>query len=211
MSRDLRAELRGVLPENTLNLVTRSFDILGSKRKAVAIIEIPDELEDYESAIAEALMRVNKNVTSVLSKESGRRGEYRTRDLRLIAGDPDTEVLHRESGCVFRLDPRRVYFSPRESSERSRLVSAAGEDEDVLVMFSGVGPIPIRLAKEHSEMRITAVELNPIAHNYCVDNIHLNRVSGKIGAFQGDVRTVCPSLGRLYDRVLMPLPKGAYR
>ena len=119
MRRDLREELGRFIPEDSIGLVTRSFDIYGSKRKAVVVIEIPEELREYEGSIARAIIKVNKNVASVLEKESGRRGDYRTRELRLVAGDPDTEVLHRESGCVFRLNPRTVYFSPRESSERA--------------------------------------------------------------------------------------------
>lgn len=210
MRRDLRGELGRFIPQDSIGLVTRSFDIYGSKMKAVAVIEIPEELRDYEGLIARAIMKVNKNVASVLKKESGRRGDYRTRELRLVAGDPDTEVLHRESGCVFRLDPRTVYFSPRESSERDRLSSTVRDGEDVLVMFSGVGPLPIRIAKRLKNVHITAVELNPHAHNYCVENIHLNRVADRIEAIRGDVREVCPGLGRLYDRIVMPLPRGAY-
>jgi len=210
MSRDLIGMLKGHIPEEKIGLVTRSFDIYGSKRKAVAVVEIPDELREFEGLIARTIMKVNKNVASVLGKESGRTGEYRTREFRLLAGDPDTEVLHRESGCVYRLDPRTVYFSPRESSERERLSSAVGEGEDVLVMFSGVGPLPISIAKRRRNVHVTAVELNPHAHNYCVENIHLNRVADRVEAIKGDVREVCPSLGRLFDRIMMPLPKGAY-
>ena len=84
------------------------------------------------------------------------------------------------------------------------------DGEDVLVMFSGVGPLPIRIAKRLKNVHITAVELNPHAHNYCVENIHLNRVADRIEAIRGDVREVCPGLGRLYDRIVMPLPRGAY-
>jgi len=197
MSRDLIGMLKGHIPEEKIGLVTRSFDIYGSKRKAVAVVEIPDELREFEGLIARTIMKVNKNVASVLGKESGRMGEYRTRELRLLAGDPDTEVLHRESGCVYRLDPRTVYFSPRESSERERLSSAVGEGEDVLVMFSGVGPLPISIAKRRRNVHVTAVELNPYAHNYCVENIHLNRVADRVEAIKGDVREVCPSLGSL--------------
>ena len=211
MRRDLRGELRGLIPENKIGLVTRSFDIIGSKQKAVAVVEVPEELRDFEGAIARAVMKVNKNVASVLVKESCRTGEYRTRELRLVEGDPDTEVLHREAGCVYRLDPRTVYFSPRESSERERLSSAVRDGEDVLVMFSGVGPIPISIAKRRRNVHITAVELNPCAHNYCVENIHLNRVADSIEVILGDVREVCPGLGRLYDRIMMPLPRGAYK
>jgi tRNA (guanine37-N1)-methyltransferase len=211
MSPDLRAELRTLLPPDKVSLVTKSFDLYGSKQKAVAIVEIPDELRDVEREVAEALMRVNKNVSSVLAKESARTGDYRIRELRLIAGDPDTEVLHRESGCVFRLDPRTVYFSPRESRERDRLTETVNDGDEILVMFSGVGPLPIRIAKGSPTVTATAVELNPTAHNYCIENIHLNRVSDRVQAIEGDVREVCPGLGKTYDRIMMPLPKGAYK
>jgi tRNA (guanine37-N1)-methyltransferase len=211
MSYGLKAELRDLLPEDLLQLVPRSFDIIGSKQKAVAIIELQERLTEHEDAIAAAIMSVHKNVTSVLVKESERTGEYRTRELRLVAGDPNTEVLHKESGCVFRLDPRIVYFSPRECAERERISTAVTDGENVLVMFSGVGPLPICIARRHRNVRATAIELNPNAHNYCVENIYLNKVEDRVRAIRGDVRKVCKDLGRTYDRILMPLPKGAYR
>lgn len=211
MSHDLRAELRGLLPEDALRQVPRSYDVIGSKQKAVAVIELPEGLREHEGAIAGALMGIQRNVKSVLVKESERAGEYRTRELRLAAGDQDTEVLHKESGCLFRLDPRAVYFSPRESAERERIAAVVADGEEVLVMFSGVGPLPIRIAKRHGKVRVTAVEINPEAHNYCVENIHLNGVSDRVTAIRGDVREVLKDLGRDFDRVLMPLPKGANR
>ncbi len=211
MSHGLRAELRDILPEDMLRRVPRSFDIIGSKQKAVAIIEIPENLEQSEEVIAEAIMRVHGNVASVLAKESERTGEYRTRELRLVAGDADTEVVHKEGGCLLKLDPRMVYFSPRESTERERIAKVVKDSEEILVMFSGIGPLPICIAKRHGSVRATAVELNPVAHNYCVENIHLNRVGDRVEAIRGDVDEVCRNLDEEYDRVLMPLPKGAYR
>jgi tRNA (guanine37-N1)-methyltransferase len=211
MRRDVRAELRGILPEDKMSLVPRSFDVIGSKHKAVAIIEFPKGLKGLEDSIAQAIMKIHKNVTSVLAKESGRTGEYRIRALRLVAGDSNTEVLHKESGCLFRLDPSVVYFSPRECAERERITTAVGLGEEVLVMFSGIGSLPICITKRHVSVRATAVEFNPHAHNYCIENIHLNRLADRIEAIQGDVRDICPRLNRLYDRILMPLPKGAYK
>jgi len=210
MRRDVRSELRGILPVDLLRLVPRSFDIIGSKRKAVAVIGLTEELKGFERQIASALMRAHKNVASVLAKESKRAGEFRIREVRLVAGDPDTEVLHRESGCVFKLDPRKVYFSPREGAERERIAAKVREGESVLVMFSGVGPFPIRIAKRHGSVRVTAVELSPHAHNYCIANIHLNKVADRVRALLGDVREVCPKMDEAFDRVLMPLPKGAH-
>ena len=206
----LRAELRGRIPEELLELVPSSFDIVGSREKAIGIIEIPAGLEEYEREIAEAMMDANKNIMSVLAKESERTGEFRTREYRIITGDPDTEVLHKEAGCLFRVDPRRVYFSTRESTERERLVAEVQGSEDILVMFSGIAPLPIRIARAHKQVRVTGVELNPEAHNYAVENIFLNKVADRVRLIQGDVREVCPSMGEMFDRVLMPLPRGAY-
>lgn len=211
MRRDIREELRSSLSEDNLKLVPRSFDIIGSKQKAIAIIEMPQELKKFENMIAEAIMRVNRNVASILVKESKRVGELRLRNYRLVAGDTNTEVVHKESGSVFKLDPRKVYFSPRECGERERIESKVNYGENILVMFSGVGPFPIRIAKKHKQIRVIAVELNPYAHNFCVENIHLNRVGDRVKAILGDVKNICPQFGKIFTRIIMPLPKGAYR
>ncbi|MFB0543917.1 MAG: class I SAM-dependent methyltransferase family protein [Candidatus Bathyarchaeia archaeon] len=207
--RDLRTRLKQNIPEDLLELLPRAFDILGSREKALAIIEIPEELKVYEGTIAETMMEVHKNVRTILAKTSARYGTYRIRDLRLIAGEEETEVLHREAGCLLKLDPRKVYFSPREATERMRIAEMVTPGESVLVMFSGIGPLPVVIAKRQPDVRIVAVEINPVAHNYCVHNIALNRMSNRIKPILGDVREVCPRLGEDFDRVLMPLPKGA--
>ncbi|MBS7638173.1 class I SAM-dependent methyltransferase family protein [Candidatus Bathyarchaeota archaeon] len=194
-----------------MRLIPRSFDIIGSREKAVAIVEIPPDLRDFEEGVAKAIMERHKNVKSVLVKESERLEEYRIRRYRVLAGDPDTEVVHREAGCLFKLDPQKVYFSPREGAERMRIAEKVRDGEKILVMFSGVCPYPIVIAKRHEKVRIIAVESNPHAHNYCVENIHLNRVQDKVIALLGDVRDICPTLGSTFDRIVMPLPKGAYQ
>ena len=206
----MKARLQGKLSDELISIIPSSFDVLGSKGEAVAIIEIPEDLQDYEVTIAEALMAVHKNVKSVLEKSSERYGELRLRDYRLIAGDPNTEIIHKESGCRFKLDPCVTYFSARESSERERICSQITGPEDVLVMFSGIGPFPICIVKHNPDVSCVAVELNEDAHKYCLENIKLNKVQDRVTAIQGDVRDVCPKLGRKFDRVLTPLPKGAY-
>ena len=210
MKNTLKAYLKGKLSDDLIDLVPSSFDILGSKGEAVAIIEIPEELEAYEAIIGETMMQVHKNVKSVLSKTSERYGELRLRDYRLIAGDQDTEIIHKESGCRFKLDPRVTYFSARESSERERICSQIKGPEEVLVMFSGIGPFPICIAKHNKDAKCVAIELNREAHEYCLKNIKLNKVEDRVTAIQGDVRTICPILNKEFDRVLTPLPKGAH-
>ena len=210
MRNDLKSNLQGKLDDELIMLVPSSFDIIGSKGDAVAIIEIPELLLEYETVLAETLMQVHKNVRSVLAKSSERHGELRLRDYRLIMGAPDTEVIHKESGCRFKLDPRVTYFSTRESSERERICKQITSPEEVLVMFSGVGPFPICIAKHNQGTRCVAIELNEDAHRYCLENIRLNKLEDRVTAIQGDVREVCPSLDTRFDRVLTPLPKGAH-
>ena len=98
-----------------------SFDIIGNREKAVAIIELNDKVKKKARIIAHALMQQHKNVASVLLKESARKGKYRIRKMKLIGGQNNTEVIHKESSCSFILDPRKVYFSQREVTERQRI------------------------------------------------------------------------------------------
>ena len=84
----LKDLLKNKLTKKELALVPTSFDLVGNKEKAVAIIEIPDELKKKAKTIAFALMKQHKNVYSVLLKKSPRKGVYRTREMKInLAGD----------------------------------------------------------------------------------------------------------------------------
>ena len=187
-----------------------SFDIIGSREKSVAIVEIPDEEVGKEKDIAEKIMADNKSVRSVLKKESGREGDYRTRKYSLLAGDEDTEVLHKEHGYSLRLDPQKVYFSNREGTERQRVARQVKPGEFVMVMFAGIGPYAIAVCKAQPDVdKVIAVEVNPDAVEYMRHNIRINKLSHKIVPVLGNVRTVCEKWYGVCDRVVMPLPLGA--
>jgi tRNA (guanine37-N1)-methyltransferase len=202
--------LKSQLSEEELELVPRSFEIIGSKEKAVAIVEIPKELEEKKELIANAIMKLNKNVKSVLRKVSGRKGELRLREYELIAGDKNTEVFHKEYGCLFKLDPQKVYFSPREASERQRIAKKVKAGENVLVMFSGILPFGIVIAKTQPKVKkVIGIEINPIAHEYAKENVRINKVSHLVIPILGDVREKCKELKEKFDRIVMPLPFGS--
>jgi tRNA (guanine37-N1)-methyltransferase len=206
----LEEVLKNKLNETELKLIPKSFDIIGSKEKAVAIVEIPEELKQKEKLIAEAIMKLNKNVKSVLKKVSERKGELRLREYELLAGDVNTEVIHKEYGYLLKLDPQKVYFSPREATERQRIASQVKENETVLVMFSGIAPFAIAIAKKQPEVKkVYAIELNDIAHQYAIENVRINKLGHKIVLILGDVREVCKKYYEKFDRIVMPLPLGA--
>ena len=51
-----------------------SFEIIGSREKAIAIVEIPDELKKKQKEIAQEIIKKHKNVKTVLKKTSERIG-----------------------------------------------------------------------------------------------------------------------------------------
>ncbi|RLI98266.1 MAG: class I SAM-dependent methyltransferase family protein [Candidatus Aenigmatarchaeota archaeon] len=205
----LKDILKNKLSEEELKLVPRSFDIIGSREKAVAIIEIPDQLKNKEKIIAEGIMKLHKNVKSVLKKVSGRKGIERLREYELIAGDENTEVIHKEYGYILKLDPRKVYFSPREATERQRIASKVKDGEKVLVMFCGIAPYCIAIAKKANVEKVYGIEINEAAHLYAKHNVRVNGLSHKVVLINGDVREVCPKLKEKFDRIVMPLPLGS--
>lgn len=204
----LKELLTGKLTKKQLMHVPSSFDIVGNRDKAAAIIEVPQELRDKTKLIAEAIMKQHKNVRSVLLKASERRGVYRLRKLKLIAGDKKTVVTHAESGCVFLLDPTKVYFSPREVTERQRVAGLVKPKEMVAVFFSGIGAFPIIIAKKSKAKNVIGIEINPVAFDYFKKNIELNKTEN-VQVILGDVKERAAHCYGICNRVIMPLPESA--
>ncbi|MFH0884854.1 MAG: class I SAM-dependent methyltransferase family protein [Candidatus Micrarchaeota archaeon] len=202
----LKDALSGFLSPTELESLIGSFDIIGD----IAIIEIPDALESRENEIGNALLSVHKNLKTVLKKLGPMEGEFRVRRVKPIAGENRTTTLYKESGVVMELDVAKVYFSVRLSHERTRISELVKPGERILALFAGVGPFPLVIARKHPDAEIIAIELNPDAVEYMKMNIERNRAKN-VKAVLGDVRaTVSASYQNYADRILMPLPKGAY-
>lgn len=198
----MREALEGRLDEDELELVPRAFDIIGD----IAVLDLPDELSGKRKLIGEALLETFKSIKVVVNKKSNVETEYRIKDVDVIAGEDRTATVHREYGCSYRLDISRAYFSPRLGTERMRVAEQVNEGERVLVMFAGIGPYAILIAKKRKPSEVVAVELNPDAVRYMRENVKLNKVDVTI--VEGDAREEVPRLGE-FDRIIMPLPKDA--
>ena len=141
--RNLTDSLRGKIPEALLSSLPRSYDIIGE----IGIIELFGELAPFSSMIGEGIMEINPHLRLVLRKSGQVSGTFRTREYEAIAGEGDTETVHEEFSCLFRLDVTKVYFNPRLSHERMRVAQQIKQGECVLDMFAGVGPYSILIAK----------------------------------------------------------------
>jgi len=155
-------------------------------------------------------MMIHKNVETVFRKASGMKGIYRVRELKLIGGKDQKTARYVENGVRLELDVGKVFFSPRLSNERKRISGLARKNESVLVLFAGVGPFAICIAKKNPESKVIGIELNRDAVKWFKKNIELNRLDN-VSAVLGDVRKEMKKKRyyRWADRIVMPLPKDA--
>jgi tRNA (guanine37-N1)-methyltransferase len=198
--------LENSLPPHLLANLPRALDVVGD----IAIIEIPPELKPSEQLIGAAIQQTHRNVRTVLAKAGAVSGTYRTREFDVIAGEPRTRTVHKEFGCQYQVDVAKAYFSPRLSHEHQRVSSLVLEDETVADLFAGVGPFSVLIAKNHPDVNVYSVDLNPEAFALLKKNVLLNRVQNRVIPMLGDARQIVhDKLSGVADRVIMNLPESA--
>ena len=201
----LKDALRGHLSDKEISSLSSSFDVIGD----IAIIKIPENLQPKERLIGEEILRKMKNVKTVLKQDSDVKGEYRTRDVSLIAGEEKYETLYRESGLQLRVNVKSAYFSPRLSTERLRIRALVSEGERIFNMFAGLGTFSFVIART-VKCEVDSVDVNPEAIRLANESLKLNKkIKGTVNPVLADARDFAKSHSGMYDRILMPLPERA--
>jgi len=193
-----------VLTPKEIELLPAGFNRVGH----IAIISLPPQLLPKQGEVTRALLGL-KGVRTVTLREGVISERYRRPKLKVIAGDPSTETVHRENGCLFKLDVAQVMFSLGNVYERARLPKLVQPSEVVADLFAGVGQFSVPIAKHARPSRIYAVELNPVAYGYLRENIRLNRVGHVVKPLLGDCSTVAPR--GVADRVMMGILHVTHR
>ncbi|BHH85284.1 class I SAM-dependent methyltransferase [Desulforhopalus sp. 52FAK] len=213
MSSKLKDLLASQLKPEELGRVVGSYDIVGD----IAIIIIPEGLLHRQKIIGEAILEDNKNVQVVARRVGHYGGEYRTIALEVIAGEERKETHITEFGVRLLVNVETTYYSVRSGNERRRIASLVGAGERVLVMFSGVGPYPLLIAKHSEAECVIGIEKNPQAHEYALKNIQLNKNIKNVQLHMGDVGDVGDDsalsdlIDDRFDRIVMPLPTMGYQ
>ncbi len=202
---DFWKNMHTLVPKKYQKLLRRSFDIIGD----IAIVEVPKELVKLEKSFAWSLRKTHPNVKVVAKKTGPTKGKYRIRKVQVIGGEERTETIHLEHGVKMKVDINKTYFSPRLSGDRLKIANQVKPFEKVLVMFAGIGPYPLVIAKKQPTADIWAVELNPSAVKLMKYNVKLNKFEKRIRVIKGDVRKEVPKLKTKFDRIVMMLPTGA--
>jgi tRNA (guanine37-N1)-methyltransferase len=160
-------------------------------------------MQDDNPEGAQSLLASRPSLHTVVFARGEVHGEYRTREFKVLAGDPTTRTKVTEHGHRFTVDLAGAYFSARLSTERQRILVQVQEGEVVLDMFAGVGPFAITLAKRAS--LVVALDLNPKAIGLMLENIAQNRTKDVLPMF-ADARRLDRILSWKFDRVVMNLP-----
>jgi len=183
------------IPGNEKKLLPRGWQILGD----IIIVTLDENLNDRKAEIGKALLLYYPGCKTVLL-DRGISGKMRQPDREIIAGKDTTETVHKENGCLFKLDAMKVMFSQGNLAEKKRM-SKLGKDETVVDMFAGIGYFSIPMAVHAKPRKIISIEINPVSFGYLKENIAINRVGDIIEPIAGDCAKVTPR--RIANRVIM--------
>lgn len=183
--------------------ISKGFDVLGN----IAIIDVD---RSVAGKVAKIVMDTHKSVETVLRKGGPVSGRYRTRKYIFVLGKKNYMARYNENEASFVFDVRKVYFSSRLAYERKRIADLSKDGEHVVVMFAGIGPFAIEIAKKNKRSEVIAIELNRLGYKYAVENIRINKTSNVIPIL-GDAARPPTKYKNFADRIIMPLPMDSYR
>ncbi|MFB6188871.1 MAG: class I SAM-dependent methyltransferase family protein [Halapricum sp.] len=158
-----------------------SWAVIGS----VILVEVGDTPRPEE--VGDALLTMHGEADTVLAR-GGISGTHREPDVEVIAGEGDTRTVHTEHGVEYGLDLAEVMFSPGNKAERARMGEAVSDGERVLDMFAGIGYFTLPMAVAGAA--VVAIEHNPTAFEFLLENAIRNSVTDRIQAYRADNRDV---------------------
>src|SRR5437879_5352650 len=109
----LKQAMSGVLTEKEMGELYGAFDQIGE----IIILRIPESLLLKKKMIGKVLLEKVKTAKSVFYQSSPVEGDYRIRQLELLAGKDSTQTEYKEHGCRFMVDVETTLFFSRLSIE----------------------------------------------------------------------------------------------
>ena len=189
-----------------------SFDILGD----IAILKFPEISMREKKKLAVEFLKKNKSVKTILEKSERVKGRLRIAKTRFLAGENKKETIYTENECRFKISVDETYFSPRLAHQRQIVAEEIAEKvtkkkNKILVMFAGIAPFPIVIAKKlkkaGKKAELISSEINRKASGYAGENVRLNKMQDYVKVVQGDSKKLPVNLGRLkFDFIVMPRP-----
>jgi tRNA wybutosine-synthesizing protein 2 len=192
----VRDRVRRAVGSDVADALPAGYQRMGS----VLLLRLSPRLAPHFAAIGRA-WQDELGVATVLVRTGPISGELREPTVVRVAGDAtETEVV--EHGVRFRFDAARVMFAAGNRTERARIGRLVKPGERVVDLFAGIGYFSVPAARAHRSVRVIAVEKNPVAYRYLLENLRRNGVADRVDARLGENREVPLPLADA-DRVLL--------
>lgn len=172
------------------------------KYKKIGDILILDS--NYQNNDYEELSR--KHNVKTIMKIDHIQGTKREPVYNVLYGE-ETETMHKENGCLFKLDLSKVMWSKGNNNERLRIAKLVGDGETVLDMFAGIGYFSIPIGVHANAREVISIEINPNSYNFLCENIRLNKLDN-ITPVLGDCMVETPKFKA--DRIIMGYVKTTH-
>ena len=179
-----------------------AFDQIGE----IAIIH--DRRGIDKDRIANSILISKPNIRTIYL-DKGINGEFRLRELQILRGEDDPVTEYRENNILMTVNVKKVYFSPRLSTERLLLSKSVSNGENIFDMFCGLGPVTLNIAKVKN-CNIVSCDINPEAINLLEQNIAKNKLLSNIETLNGDSYKTIKKFD-LFDRIIMNNPVNRYQ
>ena len=165
----------------------------------ILILDKNYETDDYEE------MSQKHNVKTIM-KIDHIQGTKSEPVYRILYGS-ETETVHKENGCLFKLDLSKVMWSKGNNNERLRISKLVGDGETVIDMFAGIGYFSVPIGVHANPREVIAIEINPNSYHYLCENIRMNKLD-TVTPILGDCREVTPNFNA--DRIIMGYVKTTH-
>ncbi len=133
-------------------------------------------------------------------------GTKREPQVEVVFGN-ETETIHKENKCLFKLDLAKVMWSKGNVNERLRIANLVEDNETVIDMFAGIGYFSIPIGVHANPKKVYSIEINPNSYYYLEENIKLNKINA-IEPILGDCKDITPKFKA--DRILMGYVKTTH-
>lgn len=128
----------------------------------------------------------NPKLKTVVNKVGTITNEFRVPEFEVLAGDLSLVTEIRQHGATFRLDYGLVYWNSRLEGEHKRLFTQFKPGQIICDMFAGIGPFAVPAAQQGCI--VYANDLNPTSVKYLKVNSELNKLGGRVKAYNMDAR-----------------------
>jgi len=175
------------------------------KWKRIGNVLILDSKFHYESYEDLQVLSKKHNVKTIMEIDHIQ-GTKREPVYNILYGN-ETETIHKENGCLFKLDLSKVMWSKGNNNERLRIAKLVEDNEVVLDMFAGIGYFSIPIGVHSNAKHIYSIEINPNSYFYLCENIKLNKLDN-ITPILGDCMVHAPKYKA--DRIIMGYVKTTH-